>query len=374
MKLKFNLFVSIGVIASIATPGVHAWGAAGHEIVATIAQMHLYPNVLPILCSILHPPSQSDTESPGEPAQSCSLSYVATWADKFRYRMRWSGPLHYVGGKGDHPPQQCHFPGPNGWAGREGITVLGGIRNTTGLLAEWVEAGGPEGDLVAEEALKFLIHFVGDLHMPLHLTGRDRGGNSDKIRWDGRITNLHSMWDGLVVAKAIRTTPDNYTEPIPVHEIEKHLRGAIYDPLIRKIVIDGIGGKWKDEVDSWLECPGQQASKLPSVWQQTKQLVFGRTWSPGDTDDEVVCPYHWATPIHAMNCEWIWPKEMDEPPYGGLLLSTVLGGRPSHPYLELDTPEYGGKITQEWVVEKLFAMAGIRLAAILNYLFAVEEL
>jgi len=151
--------------------------------------MYLYPNVLPVLCSILHPPSQLDAESPGESAESCSLSYVATWADKFRYRMRWSGPLHYVGGKGDHPPQQCLFPGPNGWAGHEGINVLGGIRNTTGLLAQWVETGGPEGDPIAEEALKFLIHFLGDLHMPLHLTGRDRGGNSDKVRWDGRITS-----------------------------------------------------------------------------------------------------------------------------------------------------------------------------------------
>lgn len=103
--------------------------------------------------------------------------------------MRWSAQLHYVGGKGDHPPQQCLFPGLNGWSGREGINVLGGIRNTTGLLEEWVQAGGPEGDPIAEEALKFLIHFLGDLHMPLHLTGRDRGGNSDKVRWDGRITS-----------------------------------------------------------------------------------------------------------------------------------------------------------------------------------------
>jgi len=368
MKLKFNLFANIGIIASVAAPGAFAWGAAGHEIVATIAQMHLYPNVLPVLCSILHP---LDTEPTGEFARSCSLSYVATWADKFRYRMRWSGPLHYVGGHGDHPPQQCSFPGPNGWDGREGINVLGGIRNTTGLLAEWAQAGGPGGDPVAEEALKFLIHFVGDLHMPLHLTGRDRGGNSDKVRWDGRITNFHSMWDSLIVAKAIRTTPHNYTKPIPGHEIEKHLRGAIYDPLIRKVVVDGIGRKWRDEVDSWLECPGQQTPEPLSMWQQTKRLVFGRAWRSSDTDDEVVCPYHWATPIHAMNCEWIWPKEMDEPPYGG---SGLFGGRPSHPYLELDTPEYGGKITREWVVEKLFAMAGIRLAAILNYLFAVEEL
>ena len=66
---------------------------------------------------------------------------------------------------------------------------------------------------------------------------------------------------------------------------------------------------------------------------------------------------------------------MDEPPYGGSSSSRsdLLGGRPSHPYLELDIPEYGGKITREWVAEKLFAMAGIRLAATLNYLFAVEE-
>ena len=183
------------------------------------------------------------------------------------------------------------------------------------------------------------------------------------------------MWDGLVVAKAIRTTPQNYSRPIPNQEIEKHLRGAIYDPLIRKIVIDGIGGRWQDEVSSWLECPGQQDPEPLSLWQQTKQFVVGRAWRPSDTDDEAVCPYHWATPIQKMNCEWIWPKEMDEPPYGGLLSgSSLLGGRSSHPYLELDTPEYGGKITREWVVEKLFAMAGIRLAAILNYLFAVEEL
>ena len=181
------------------------------------------------------------------------------------------------------------------------------------------------------------------------------------------------MWDGLVVAKAIRTTPSNYTNPIPNHEMEKHLQGAIYDPLIRKIVIDGIGGKWRDEVNSWLECPGQQDPEPLSLWQQTKQLVVGGTWKPSDTDDEIVCPYHWATPIHEMNCEWIWPKEMDEPPYGGP--PSKFGGRPpSHPYLELDTPEYGGKIAREWVLERLFAMAGIRLAAILNYLFAVEEL
>ena len=94
--------------------------------------------------------------------------------------MRWSGPLHYVNGVGDHPSQRCVF-GEEGWQGKEGSNVLSAIRNTTG----WLEAGY-DG---AEEALKFLIHFVGDLHQPLHLTGRDKGGNGAKVRFDGRITS-----------------------------------------------------------------------------------------------------------------------------------------------------------------------------------------
>lgn len=61
--------------------------------------------------------------------------------------------------------------------------MLSAIRNTTGWLEE-----GYDG---AEEALKFLIHFVGDLHQPLHLTGRDKGGNGAKVRFDGRITSKY---------------------------------------------------------------------------------------------------------------------------------------------------------------------------------------
>ena len=49
------------------------------------------------------------------------------------------------------------------------------------------------------EALKFLIHFVGDLHQPMHL-GRvdDLGGNRVKMNWFGRSTNIHSVWDGQI--------------------------------------------------------------------------------------------------------------------------------------------------------------------------------
>jgi hypothetical protein len=58
----------------------------------------------------------------------------------------------------------------------------------TGTLEDWdgeaEEIGSP-----TNEALKFLVHFYGDLHMPLHLAGRARGGNGIKVLFDGRPTS-----------------------------------------------------------------------------------------------------------------------------------------------------------------------------------------
>lgn len=157
----------------------------GHEVVATIAQMHLHPSVLPTICNILN----FTSNNPHEP--ECHLAPIATWADKLRFRMRWSASLHYVGAVADHPSQLCLFPGAKGW--EKDVNVLSGIRNTSGLLEDWVqlEKSGAGGDHdTANEALKFLVHFLGDLHQPLHLTGRDRGGNSDKVLFGGRTTSM----------------------------------------------------------------------------------------------------------------------------------------------------------------------------------------
>jgi hypothetical protein len=64
--------------------------------------------------------------------------------------------------------------------------VLDAIKNVTSPLEDWT--WGEANDGTANEALKFLVHFMGDLHLPLHLhlTGWDRGGNSDRVLWSGR--------------------------------------------------------------------------------------------------------------------------------------------------------------------------------------------
>ncbi|KAG9090601.1 hypothetical protein FRC06_000955 [Ceratobasidium sp. 370] len=319
---------------SLATPAL-GWGAAGHEITATIAQIHLLPSAQKEICNVL--PSQLN----------CRLSSIAAWADKIRGlpQFRWTSGLHYINPLGDWPPETCTF-GEKGW--RTDQNILQGIVNVT----RGVESlQGTQRDY----ALRFLVHFIGDIHMPLHLTGRDRGGNEDRVRFEGRITNLHSLWDGRLIAQRIRTLP-NYTHPLPTspapsippeaitrnRQIEKWLHGAIYDPYIRWIVLEGIYGWWSDEIEDWSICPqlasvsrrspvpvspgsfgglveppvDSPAEMLGSALVGQQVFVPGVQGSPlpfEDPTDVPVCPYHWAAPIHKLNCDFIWPANLTSP-------------------------------------------------------------
>jgi len=343
--------LSASAISALALlPGTYAWGRDGHAIVANIAELHLDHAVLPTLCSILNYP---------KPGKTCSLASFGSWADDVKNKMKWSAPIHYVNAVADHPPQLCLFPGAKGWEGAKNVNVLGGVRNTTDLLSQWVGQGSDVSDPVASEALKFLIHFAGDMHMPFHLVARERGANDVWVKWSNKKSRLHAVWDGDVVERAIDTTPSTWNKPL-APEIEQHLRGSNYDPLIRKILAEGLDKTWASEVDSWIQCPAavQSTSRAGGSDDQT---VLQSQWQPSDTDDSSVCPWHWASPIHQLTCDWVWPIKLDQPPYDEGTL------------LELDDDWYSGKITNEWVVEKLLAMAGLRLAAILNLIFAQPQ-
>lgn len=383
MRIHFTL-AAFGLAA---LPSTFAWGAAGHELVATIAQLHLHPDVLPVLCDILDTSSSSSAHNGGVP---CYLAPIASWADRVKGqpKYRYTSVLHYINARDDHPPDACAFPGTHGWMGKSGGNILGAIKNVTNVLGTYVNSlreghalMKQEGETAGSEALKFLVHYLGDMHQPLHLIGRERGGNGAKVTFDGRVTSLHGLWDSYLIAQRIRTLPLNYSRPIPGpagQAIEQHLQGTIYDPYIRRIVQEGFGVGLREganpRFDDWLEwsdCPIPDTEKNTSGWLGSVQevLTSGWRWLTGgeDWDDENVCPYAWASEIHKMNCEFpIWPRELEFAP--SLPLLEVEGGRPRpHPdLLELDTPEYAGRLREEWVVEKLIATAGVRLATILN--------
>ncbi len=204
-------------------------------------------------------------------------------------------------------------------------------------------------------------------------------------------TDLHSVWDNSLIAKAIRNVPQKYHKAIAAPALESALRGAIYDPFIRIIVWEGIGvghgtGRWESEADSWLACPASSSSSNP-------QRVFtaprrppprGPSGPPATSDTATLCPYAWAAPIHQLNCDVVWPPNVEltgryendgahHPHHCGTTSPedeawVVAGDLP-----EIDTPEFTRRIESEFVIEKLLAQAGVRLAGILNVLFAPQQ-
>lgn len=177
-----------------------------------------------------------------------------------------------------------------------------------------------------------------------------------------------------MIAKGVRTVPQNYSRHLPYPEIEGALRGAIYDPYIRRIMWEGTLNKWADELEGWLACSTPSSTSPMVQTEGTWQKVFSglsNFYTPSkkqgveiNPEGDIVCPYFWSQPLHALNCDIVWPKE----------LSLESGGNVNadEESVQLDTPEYAGVIEQRMLVEKLLAQGGIRLAGVLNYLFADE--
>ena len=180
-----------------------------------------------------------------------------------------------------------------------------------------------------------------------------------------------------MIAKAIRTVPRNYSRPLPYPSIERVLRGTIYDSYIRRIMWEGTLDKWADEIDDWLSCPipSPESSVVEpeDTWQKVLSglssfnSLFKRKGVELNPDGDVVCPYFWSQPLAALNCDIVWPKQLTFKESEGHESSSEAAR------LELDTPEYAGVIEKRMLVEKMLAQGGVRLAGILNYLFADQR-
>jgi len=105
---------------------------------------------------------------------------------------------------------------------------------------------------------------------------------------------------------------------------------------------------------------------------------------PATSDSDTLCPYAWAAPIQALNCGVVWPAELDDPQFATHDAdededededdaALAAGRAPRKEYLELDTPKYAGQIEKDWLIEKLLMQGGVRLAAILNAIFAPPQ-
>ena len=202
MILKRLLTPAVMFLSTIVPVQAHAWGCEGHEIVALIALRHLQPQVASQVNAIL-------AASPVSPAlhRYCRTSglppmaEVASWADDVRSDQPETGPYHFI----DIPLN----------AFRDNYDAAQVCQQTciVDVIGKFAQQLKTSTDPKARaDALRFVIHFLGDIHQPLHdETNGDRGGNCIPVEYeeeaprqtsrerDDYFPNLHAVWDTDII-------------------------------------------------------------------------------------------------------------------------------------------------------------------------------
>lgn len=166
------------VSAGVTAP-VEAYGRDGHRIVCDLAYRYLSDETRGEVDRLI----ALDPEF-GHFRDACS------WADAVRGSThRHTAPWHYINQTRDDPridPEDCAEDG----------CITEAIDLHAGIFAD-----RSQSDAERLEALKFLAHWMGDVHQPLHVSIEgDRGGNDIPVLWRGeRFTNLHRVWDSEII-------------------------------------------------------------------------------------------------------------------------------------------------------------------------------
>lgn len=171
--MKKRTILSTGL--AFAALGLISWGFKGHRAVATIAQKHLNANTAYVTASYLK----------GE-----QMEAVSTWADENRNPK--TAPWHYINL-------------PLGLTRDAFVKAVQESDNNvyTAILKTEATLKDANASIEAKnEALKYLIHLVGDAHQPMHVSRKeDKGGNTIQLRFENKGTNLHSLWDSKLIDK-----------------------------------------------------------------------------------------------------------------------------------------------------------------------------
>ena len=78
--------------------------------------------------------------------------------------------------------------------------VVGAIKNQTSILTNCIKT--KNFNQTCSDALKFLVHFFGDITQPLHCSSNQRGGNNIIVQFDNESPNLHHVWDPAPASKS----------------------------------------------------------------------------------------------------------------------------------------------------------------------------
>lgn len=169
-----------GVLICLLSLVLISWGVTGHRTVADIAELHLNAGAKAAVADLLDGESMAD---------------ASTWADEIRSQgaYRKTASWHFL----NLPTGLDHAAFVSAVKGMTKDNVYSEILKTEAVLTD--KSASREQQT---EALRFLIHFVGDIHQPMHVSrAEDKGGNTIQLNFDGKGTNLHSLWDTKLVER-----------------------------------------------------------------------------------------------------------------------------------------------------------------------------
>lgn len=162
------------IFLAISLGDAHGWGPQGHRVIGYVAELNLASETKNIIVqefNINH------------------LADVANWADKIRQKNEEEKPWHYTNIKEGEWTYEAARDCSNGNCVTEKIKEFAAVlKNIENPLNK------------RKDALKYLVHFVGDVHQPLHLGNqKDRGGGKIRLFYSGKNVNLHYLWDGGLI-------------------------------------------------------------------------------------------------------------------------------------------------------------------------------
>ncbi|CAG8477623.1 4242_t:CDS:2 [Ambispora gerdemannii] len=270
--MKSSRILALFAFVSISAVKTHAWGAQGHITVGNIAQKILKPDVALKVKQIFQ-----------EKKYNGQLGPASTWADEVKRGKNefagWSAPLHYMDTH-DDPGNSCSVDKKKDCP--DGQCIVGAIANYT----EQLDCGNGGSVKTRDVALRFLAHFFGDITQPLHVCGRELGGNQHKIMFDGKQSNLHSIWDTGMVVKRLKDfgNDENKYAEFLTNEIQK--------------------GSYAKNVSDWIAC---ESSK------RRRDFFDNAFFQKRAEAESLRCPFVWATDTNSVNCEVVWQYVDDNP-------------------------------------------------------------
>ncbi|HUL70133.1 MAG TPA: S1/P1 nuclease [Gemmatimonadales bacterium] len=189
--MRLGLLLLLLPLATPAERSAHpneslVWYFEGHRLVARIAALRLTPQTQAAVKDLLG----------GE-----SLVEASVWADNIKIERPDTKPLHYVNiplnatdyvPSRDCPDSRCLIAAIEEY--RRILSLPTDLSDLSALSALSAQK---------TEALRFLIHFIGDLHQPLHVSNnRDEGGNNRMVTFFGTPRKLHEVWDGELIEES----------------------------------------------------------------------------------------------------------------------------------------------------------------------------